>query len=91
MSVIESFVRFDLNRADKLSPEADAAIDDLFTYQEWDAEQIQKGTAVRQSLAAAVKQIVANVPPCPTRTIAIRKIVEARMDCNAAITHSGKY
>jgi hypothetical protein len=88
---VESFVKFDLNRADKMSPEADAAIENLFTYHPWDAEQVTRGTVIRAALAAAVKEIIANVPPCPTRTIAIRKIVSARMDCNLAITLNGSY
>ena len=87
----ESFVKFDLNRADKMSPEADAAIDHLFTYQPWNDAQVARGTVIREALAQAVKVMVANVPPCPTRTVAIRKIVSARMDCNLAITLDGKY
>lgn len=39
----------------------------------------------------AVKTIVGCVPPSPDRSAAIRKIREARMDCNSAITHGGKY
>ena len=42
-------------------------------------------------LAHAVKIIVANVPESADRSVAIRKIREARMDANSAITHHGKY
>lgn len=46
---------------------------------------------VRRILAGAVKQIIADVPAGPDRTVALHKIREARMDCNSAITHGGKY
>ena len=41
--------------------------------------------------AHAVKIIVELVPPGPDRTVAIRKIREARMDANSALTFGGKY
>lgn len=66
-------------------------IDDMFEYHPWTPEQITKGTSVRRALAQAVRVIIDNVPPSPDRTVAIRKIREARMDCNSAITHQGKY
>lgn len=69
----------------------DKAIEDAFEYHPWTPEQIAKGKEVREALATAVKVIVANVPPGPDRTVAIRKCREARMDCNSAITHGGKY
>lgn len=81
----------DLNRVERLSPEVEAIVDDLFEYHPWDASKLAAGVAVRKVLADAVKVIINNVPPCPTRTVAIRKIVEARMDCNAAITHGGRF
>jgi hypothetical protein len=81
----------DFTRADRLTPDVEAAIDDAFDYHPWDQDQTQKGVAVREHLAAAVKVIVRDVPPCPDRSAAIRKLREARMDCNSAITHRGKY
>ena len=78
-------------RATEVTPEVAKAIDDAFDYQAWNREQIEAGGKVRSSLAEAVKVIVANVPPGPDRTVAIRKIREARMDANSAITHGGKY
>lgn len=62
---------------------------ELFTYHSWTAEQAERGTEVRKALMEAVRTIIVMVPPCPTRTVAIRKLVEARMDCNAAITFGG--
>jgi len=69
----------------------EAAIDNSFEYAPWDSEQVSRGSAVRAALASAVKTIILNVPPGPDRTVAIRKLREARMDCNSAITHNGKY
>jgi hypothetical protein len=34
--------------------------------------------------------IIETVPPSPDRSVAIRKLREARMDCNSAITFDGK-
>lgn len=66
-------------------------IDDIFEYHKWDDIMIEKGRRVREILGEAFAQIIENVPPCPDRTVALRKIREARMDCNSAITHNGKY
>jgi hypothetical protein len=81
----------DFTRATELTPEAAAAIDDAFEYHKWDEIKTAMGAGVRAALADAVKVIVSCVPPSPDRTTAIRKIREARMDCNSAITHGGKY
>lgn len=83
--------RVDFTRAHVLTPEVAAAIDDAFGYHKWNELQVAWCGAVRAALAEAVKVIVANVPPSPDRTTAIRKIREARMDANSAITHGGKY
>lgn len=83
----------DFTRATRVIEGGDVekAIDDAFEYHAWDAEQVIRGNRVREVLAHAVKVIVAIVPPGPDRTIAIRKIREARMDANSAITHNGRY
>ncbi len=78
----------DLNRATTLS---DEEAKDLFVYHPWTEEQIAKGNLVREALAKAAQVVVENVPPSPDRTVALRKIREARMDANSAITHNGKY
>lgn len=69
----------------------DEEIDDMFVYHPWDDENVAKGKAVREALANAVKVIVANVPAGPDRSVAIRKIREARMDANSALTFDGRY
>ena len=83
--------QIDFTRATELTPEVCDAIEDAFEYHKWTGAQIEAGMRIRQALAAAVKIIVQDVPPCPDRTVAIRKVREARMDANSAITHGGKY
>lgn len=74
-----------------LSEEVAAAIDKAFKYQPWDGTKVLRGENVSTACAAAVKAIVENVPPCATRTIAIRQIIDARMQSNLAITMDGAY
>jgi hypothetical protein len=83
--------RVDFTRAAELTAEVQRAIEDAFEYHPWNSEQQDKGALVRAFLCDAVKAIVRHVPPGPDRSAAIRKIREARMDCNSAITHGGKY
>jgi hypothetical protein len=73
-----------------LTPELARDIDAAFDYQPWNEEQKAAGKAVREALAAAFKVIVREVPPGPDRTVALRKLREARMDCNSAITFGGR-
>ncbi len=81
----------DFFRANEVTPEVEKEIEECFTYAPWDGVKAAKGGAVRKALVDAIKVIIANVPSSPTRTVAIRKLIEARMDCNAAITHNGKF
>lgn len=74
-----------------MTPEYRAAIEDAFEYHPWTPEMIERGKNVRSALVQAVIAIINNVPPGPDRTVAIRKIREARMDANSAITHGGRY
>lgn len=80
-----------LNLANQLTPEASATVDDAFQYHQWTPEQVASGQRVREALAQAVKVIIEEVPPSADRSVAIRKIREARMDANSAITHNGRY
>jgi len=81
----------DFTRATEYTPEVAASINDAFEYHAWTQEMIARGTLVRKALVDAVAAIVVNVPPGADRSTAIRKIREARMDANSAITHGGKY
>ena len=77
--------------AQELTPEVLETVHDMFEYHSWNDDQLKQGKAVREALENAARIIVRNVPPGPDRSVAIRKIREARMDANSAITHNGKY
>lgn len=81
----------DFVRANELTPEVSAAVDDAFEYHKWTDAQVESGKDIRRALADAVKAIIKGAPPSADRSAAIRKCREARMDANSAITHSGKY
>jgi hypothetical protein len=81
----------DIGRQKGLTPEAEAVVEDMFEYHAWNEEQQAAGKKVREALANAFKWVIECVPPSPDRSAALRKIREARMDCNSAITHGGKY
>ena len=80
-----------LNYEKELSVEVQAEIENMFLYHPWDADKVAHGEAVRKVLIYAMGVIIEHVPPSPDRSAAIRKLREARMDCNSAITHGGKY
>ena len=77
-----------LNQATTIS---DEELKGVMDYHPWDQSKIDKGNLVRAALAQALKVIIENVPPSPDRSCAIRKIRDARMDCNSAITHNGQF
>jgi hypothetical protein len=81
-------VRVNLNFAMSIT---DSEIDAVMAYHPWDNAQIERGSQVRDALSNALKVIIENVPPCPDRSSAIRKLRECRMDCNSAITFNGGY
>jgi hypothetical protein len=77
--------------ATEVNDEVVKAVEDAFDYHPWNDEMTAHGALIRAALANAVLAIIENAPPGPDRTVAIRKIREARMDANSAITHGGKY
>lgn len=81
----------DLNKVKDYDEEVDMELRNQFTYHPWTPDQLASGERIRDILIRASATIIANVPPCPDRSTALRKIREARMDCNSAITHNGKY
>jgi len=87
----ETSKRVDFTRATELTDDVIDQVHDAFSYHPWDPDQIVRGQSVREALERAVAVIIQNVPPGPDRTTAIRKIREARMDANSAITHNGRY
>lgn len=60
-------------------------------YQPWDAGQSKAGEAVREALTFAARAILLNVPAGAYRSVAIRKLLEARMDANAGISFRGRF
>lgn len=78
----------DRNRRTEIT---DEEVADLFDYHPWDAAKVTAGNEVRKALGAAFSVVIRHVPPCPDRTTALRKIREARMDANSAITHGGRF
>jgi hypothetical protein len=81
----------DFTRAKELTTDVASEVVDAFEYHPWDEEKTAHGKEVREILVKAVCTIIQHVPPSADRSAAIRKIREARMDCNSAITHGGKY
>lgn len=66
-------------------------IDDLMHFQPWTRDQIEAGNVVRETLTAAAKAILRSVPESPFRTVALRAILDARMNANAAISFRGRF
>ena len=66
-------------------------IDDAMKYQPWTREQSEAGEIVREVLAAAAKAILRSVPDGAYRSVALRNIIDARMNANAAISFRGRF
>lgn len=80
-----------IDYADQVTEEVRLTLKDQYTYHSWSDEKIAKGEQVRAAIMNAAAVIIASVPPSADRSTALRKLREARMDCNSAITHDGKY
>lgn len=80
-----------LTSATAVNGDVDETIKNLFAYQPWTKDQEERGVKVRESLEAAFRVILENVPSCPTRTRAMNMLTDCRMLANAAITHNGKF
>lgn len=78
----------ELNHATSIT---DVQLDDIMDYHKWDDAKIEKGQRVRNALKEAIRTIITCVPPSPDRSAAIRKLREARMDCNSALTFDGRF
>jgi hypothetical protein len=64
---------------------------ECFTYHPWEPEQEAIGAEIRMVLEEAARVALLSVPDCPDRSTGLRKLREARMDFNSAITHRGKF
>jgi hypothetical protein len=65
-------------------------VEEIFTYQPADAEQLEAFDDVRAALIEAARVILQRVPDCADRSVALRKLREARMDANSAIALRGR-
>lgn len=65
-------------------------VEDVFTYHAPDATQVVAYEMVREAMIQAARTILRVVPPCADRTVAIRRLREARMTANAAIALHGR-
>lgn len=66
-------------------------IDAAMQYQPWDYSQREAGEQVREALTAAAKAILRTCPDSPFRSVALRNIIDARMNANAAISFRGRF
>lgn len=66
-------------------------IDDLMHYQPWNQWQSESGDQVREALTLAAKAILRNCPNGRFRSVALRQIIDARMNANAAISFGGRF
>lgn len=80
--------KINLNHATDITEDQ---LQDVMDFHPWGDDQVEKGVKVREVLSDALDAIIKLVPPGPDRSAAIRKLREARMDCNSAITHGGFY
>lgn len=65
-------------------------LDALFTYHAPTKDQIPKYGAINAAAKAFAEVVIANTPPGPDQSAAIRQIRDARMTANAAIALDGK-
>lgn len=85
----------DINQENAAMPEdsrfTEAVLDEIFSYQRPEPEDLPKFTAIRDAAKEFAKVLVANTPASPDQTVAIRKIREVVMTANASIALKGKY
>lgn len=65
-------------------------LDHVFKYHAPRADQLPKFAAVTEAAKVFAQVIEENVPDCADRSVALRKVREARMDANAAIALDGR-
>ena len=68
-----------------------ANIDAAMTYQPWGPLETEAGEIVRESLTLAAKAILRHVPAGAFRSVALRAIIDARMNANAGISFRGRF
>lgn len=68
-----------------------AALQDLFAYHAPTPEMQPQFKLVAGACEMAARTIIQSVPRCPERTLAIRALLEARMQANAGIVSEGRF
>ena len=68
-----------------------ANIEAAMTYQPWGPLETEAGEIVRESLTLAAKVILRHVPAGAFRSVALRAIIDARMNANAGISFRGRF
>lgn len=71
-------------------PEPDFGIDDPMRYIDSTGEQVDHHKIVENGISAAYHAVLEACPQSAERTLAIRKLQEARMWANAAIVFDGR-
>lgn len=66
-------------------------LDEMFRYHAPTPEQPAKYEAIRAAGKAFAEAILANTPPSPDQSVAVRKVREAVYTANAAVALEGRY
>jgi hypothetical protein len=66
-------------------------MENIFSYHPPTTGQLENYEAIRQAGKAFADAILANTPPSPDQSAAIRKVREAVMTANAAVALEGRY
>lgn len=69
----------------------DSKLDDIFSYHTPTVEDLEKYSAVNKGFLELAKQLSYILPDGPGKTVAIRKLSEARMVVNHAISMKGEF
>lgn len=65
-------------------------VEEVFSYHAPTPEQVEIYNNLRKEFLLLAKEILHVIPPSATRTVALRKLWECSMICNAAIATEGK-
>ena len=69
----------------------DAEIEDLFSYHPPTPEQRGTYEEINAAFVECAKKIAPLLPGGPGKTVAVRKLSDARMSANAAVALNGKF
>lgn len=69
----------------------DDEIEDIFTYHAPTEEQREKYQRINEAYIECAKKIAKEMPSGPGKTVAMRKLSEARMSTNQAVALGGRW